>query len=208
VIAPIPTSSPATGTGVVIAAGYIFPVSKMDKVSPPSVLGAAGLFTLFSKYWSLSENQVLAYNAHFCEPGGRPPFYGNCTYGTSNELRGYVAGRYFDRYMVATQLEYRLALPWRFGVVGFGGVGEAIPGGDQLLFRNNNFLPSGGGGLRFLLSKEYHVNLRADIAQGTDGHRFRWGLVRRFTRPQSVAATAACGMPVSSDSCRNVTLDL
>jgi outer membrane protein assembly factor BamA len=136
--------------------------------------------TTFSKYWGLSENQVLAYNGYFCATGGKPPFYGNCIYGTSNQLRGYVAGKYFNRYMVTTQLEYRLALPWRLGVVAFGGVGEAIPGEDKLLFRNNHFLPSGGGGLRFQLSKQYHVNLRADIARGKDGHTFGLGLGEAF----------------------------
>ncbi len=328
VIAPIPISHPAIGSGLVLAVGYIFPFSKTDKVSPPSVIGVAGLYTnnktrglavvgqlyfkqntykvtagfargnvnydlygsgnfarlklplqqkgqlfhaeflrrvgwkfflgpqvstgsstitrrpssgdtpppppglglhttltaigatltrdtslnrfyptngtyfrfssdffsqtlgskysfqsyvtTFSKYWGLSQNQVLAYNAYFCATGGKPPFYGNCIYGTSNQLRGYVAGKYFDRYMVATQLEYRLALRMRFGVVAFGGVGEAIPGEDQLLFRNNNFLPSGGGGLRFQLSKQYHVNLRADIARGKDGHTFSLGIGEAF----------------------------
>jgi hypothetical protein len=136
--------------------------------------------TTFSKYLSLSKNQVVAYNAYFCATGGKPPFYGNCIYGVSNQLRGYVAGKYFNRYMVTTQLEYRLTLPWRFGVVAFGGIGEAIPGGDQLLFTNNKFLPSGGGGLRFQLSKQYHVNLRADIAQGRDGHTFGLGVGEAF----------------------------
>ena len=136
--------------------------------------------TSFSKYGSLSEKQVLAYNAYFCATGGRPPFYGNCIYGTSNQLRGYVAGKYFDRYMVATQLEYRLALPWRLGAAAFGGVGEVIPGNDQLLFTHNSFLPSGGGGLRFELSKQYHVNLRADLARGRDGHTFSLGLGEAF----------------------------
>jgi len=136
--------------------------------------------TSFSKYWGLSKKQVLAYNGFFCATGGKPPFYGNCIYGTNNELRGYTAGKYFDRYMLATQLEYRLVLPLRFGVVAFGGAGEVIPGGDQLLFRNNNFLPSGGGGLRFELSKQYHVNLRADIARGKDGHTFSMGICEAF----------------------------
>jgi hypothetical protein len=62
----------------------------------------------------------------------------------------------------------------------FGGVGEVIPGGGQLLFRNNNFLPAGGDGLRFNLSKRYHVNLRADIAQGVDGHTFALGIGEAF----------------------------
>jgi outer membrane protein assembly factor BamA len=77
----------------------------------------------FNKYAGLTKNQILAYNVFGCATGGRPPFYGNCIYGTDNELRGYVAGRYLDRYMVATQLEYRLGFPWRLGLVGFGGVG-------------------------------------------------------------------------------------
>ena len=138
--------------------------------------------TEFDKYWSLSKAQVLAYDANFCGTGGQPPFYGNCIYGTNNELRGYTAGQYFTRYTLATQLEYRLVLPKRFGLVVFGGLGGVIPAGSQLLQRvqSNHFLPSGGGGLRFELSKKYHVNLRADIAQGRDGHTFGIGVGEAF----------------------------
>jgi outer membrane protein assembly factor BamA len=136
----------------------------------------------FDKYWSLGKSQVLAYDANFCGTGGKAPFYGNCIYGTNNELRGYTAGRYFTRYALATQLEYRLVLPKRFGLVAFGGLGGVIPSGNQLAQRiqNSHFLPSGGGGLRFELSKKYHVNLRADIAQGVDGHTFGMGIGEAF----------------------------
>ena len=136
----------------------------------------------FDKYLSLSTRQVLAYDAYFCATGGQPPFYGNCIYGTSNELRGYTAGRYFTRYSLATQLEYRLVLPKRFGLVVFGGLGGVIPAGNQLLqmVQSSHFLPAGGGGLRFELSKKYHVNLRADIAQGRDGHTFGMGVGEAF----------------------------
>jgi len=58
----------------------------------------------FNKYGSLSECRVLAYKLFLCGTGGSPEFYGNCIYGANNELRGYQAGRYVDRYMVATQL--------------------------------------------------------------------------------------------------------
>ncbi len=126
----------------------------------------------FNKYWSLTDKQVLAYNLYWCGTGGSPPFYGNCIYGANNELRGYTAGRYLDRYMFATQLEYRLVLPWRFGLVGFGGVGSVTPGGNQL--RVNQFLPAGGTGIRYMLSKKYHVNLRTDFAWGKDN--FTWGV--------------------------------
>src|SRR5277367_259362 len=138
--------------------------------------------TAFDKYWGVSEKQVIAYDANFCGTSGQPPFYGNCIYGTNNELRGYTAGKYFTRYTLATQAEYRLVLPWRFGLVAFGGVGGTIPGGSQLSqkVQNGHFLPAGGGGLRFELSKKYHVNLRADIAQGTDGHTFGMGVGEAF----------------------------
>lgn len=133
----------------------------------------------FNKYISLTKNQVVAYNLFACLTGGQPPFYGNCIYGTNNELRGYVAGRYLDRYMAATQLEYRVSLPWRFGAVGFGGLGEVVPGGNQP-FRTKNFLPSAGGGVRFELSKKYHVNLRVDFAQGRDSHTWSVGVAEAF----------------------------
>jgi len=60
-------------------------------------------------------------------------------------LRGYTAGKYFTRYTLATQLEYRLVLPKRFGLVAFGGLGGTIPGGNQLLQRvqSSHFLPGG-----------------------------------------------------------------
>lgn len=135
--------------------------------------------TTFSKYWGFGEKQVLAYNGYACVTGGAPPFYGNCIYGTDNELRGYTAGRYFTSYMLATQLEYRLVLPWRFGVVAFGGIGETIPGNNQL-YGTQHFLPAGGAGARFMLSKKFHVNLRADIAQGMDGHTFSLGVGEAF----------------------------
>jgi len=80
--------------------------------------------------------------------------------------------------MVATQLEYRLVLPKRFGVVVFGGIGGVAPGADQ--FRSKNFLPDVGTGLRFELSKKYHVNLRADIAQGKNSHTWSMGVGEAF----------------------------
>jgi Omp85 superfamily domain len=118
----------------------------------------------FDKYWSLNKNQVLAYDLFVCNTGGSPPFYGNCIYGTKNELRGYTAGQYIDRHMFATQVEYRLSLPKRFGAAGFAGVGEVFPGSNFL--RVNQFLPAVGGGPRYQLSSKYHVNLRADFARG------------------------------------------
>ena len=45
VIAPIPATSPAVGTGLILAVGYVFKLNQDDKLSPPSVIGAVGAFT-------------------------------------------------------------------------------------------------------------------------------------------------------------------
>jgi len=132
----------------------------------------------FNKYWTLPKKQVLAYNAYYCATGGSAPFYAQCLYGANNELRGYTAGRYIDNFMIATQAEDRLELPWRFGVVGFVGVGAVMPGGAS--FRSNQFLPAGGTGIRFMLSKAYHVNLRTDFGWGKDNFTWAVGIGEAF----------------------------
>jgi hypothetical protein len=45
VIAPIPISSPAVGSGLVLAVGYVFKLNQEDKLSPPSTIGLVGAFT-------------------------------------------------------------------------------------------------------------------------------------------------------------------
>jgi hypothetical protein len=133
---------------------------------------------LFNYYHSFGKKQLLAYNLYTCATGGDPPFYGECIYGTNSELRGYVAGRYIDRDMIATQVEYRRSLPWRFGIVVFGGLGEVAPSVKE--FRGDNILPAVGGGLRFKISTKYNLNFRADLAQGKDGHTFSMGIGEAF----------------------------
>jgi hypothetical protein len=54
VAVPIPISSPAIGSGVVLAGGYIFSLRNSDTVSQPSTVGAAVLITdNGSRAWGL-----------------------------------------------------------------------------------------------------------------------------------------------------------
>ena len=52
------------------------------------------------------------------------------------------------------------------------------PGVDK--FRSDQFLPAGGTGIRFLLSKQYHVNLRTDFAWGKDTFTWSVGVAEAF----------------------------
>ena len=45
IAAPIPISSPAIGSGAIIAGGYIFPLRRSDTVSQPSTIGGAIILT-------------------------------------------------------------------------------------------------------------------------------------------------------------------
>jgi hypothetical protein len=45
VIAPIPVSSPAVGSGLILVGGYVFKLNRKDSLSPPSTVGAVGAFT-------------------------------------------------------------------------------------------------------------------------------------------------------------------
>jgi outer membrane protein assembly factor BamA len=81
-------------------------------------------------------------------------------------LRGYFAGRFRDRDLLAFQLEYRLPVWWRFGAVGFAAAGQVAH--ELASFEIGEFHPAAGFGIRFLLSEEEGMNIRADFAWGFD----------------------------------------
>jgi outer membrane protein assembly factor BamA len=132
----------------------------------------------FNKYASLSPRQVLAFRVMGCGVGGEVPFYDLCLFGFNNDLRGYYAGQFRDRRMFATQMEYRLELLPRVGVVGFAGVGGVAP--ELSKFRGDELLPAGGGGFRLTVAKKNHINLRFDFGFGRVGHTFSMGVAEAF----------------------------
>lgn len=131
-----------------------------------------------NKYSGLSPRQVLAYRVFGCATAGHVPFYDLCLLGMHNDIRGYKAGQYRDKLMLTTQVEYRLQLPKRFGLAAFFGVGEVAP--DIGAFNNDNLKPGGGAGIRFMLAKKNHVNLRVDYAAGLQGGGLYMGVTEAF----------------------------
>lgn len=138
----------------------------------------------FNKYTALGKHQVIAVRGMGCAAAGQHvPIYDLCLFGSSNDLRGYSAGRYQDRRMFATQAEYRLTMPakkflGRFGIVafgGFGGVGNTLA---EIGF--SDLLPAAGGGIRFRLTKKNPINFRVDYGIGKAGHTLSMGLGEAF----------------------------
>lgn len=105
---------------------------------------------------------------------GRPPFRMLALLGGEDTVRSYTLGRYRDRHLASAQVEVRLPVWWRLGVVGFVDVGDVFgPNSDASLLA---LKPGAGGGLRVCLDKEEGTNLRIDGAVGLGG----WGLYAGF----------------------------
>ncbi|TAJ14352.1 hypothetical protein DMA11_05720 [Marinilabiliaceae bacterium JC017] len=138
----------------------------------------------FRLYFPTGNNQLIAVNVAGGFATGDVPFDGYQTYGVRNKLRGYQAGKYKGKHMIAGQVEYRTQLYKRWGAVAFAGSGR-IWGHDtneeeQEAFERN-CLPSAGAGIRFLLSKKKHINLRLDYAWGVDGNQgIYFGVMEAF----------------------------
>jgi len=73
------------------------PVKGQDR----TVLGAYNIL------FSLAEKMVLAYRLYGRFIAGRVPLYDLSYFGSHNDLRGYAAGQYVYKFMIATQLEFR-----------------------------------------------------------------------------------------------------
>ncbi|NOX18728.1 MAG: BamA/TamA family outer membrane protein [Chlorobi bacterium] len=125
------------------------------------------------KYFSLSENQILAVEAYFTAVYGSPPFYSYPRLGGYRRMRGYYEGRFRDRNYYAVQAELRTFVFWRFYGVIFAGAGDVS---DKLVnFTAKNIKPSYGVGIRFRLDEQEKINLRLDIGFGknTNGVYFQ-----------------------------------
>lgn len=132
----------------------------------------------YNGFRAVTDKQVLAYRAMVCSANGSVPFYDLCLYGFNSDLRGYTTGEFQNRRMFATQAEYRVELPKRFGLVAFGGVGGV--GRRWNDFRSDQLLPAAGAGLRFKLDKNNHINYRIDVGFGRAGRTISIGLGEAF----------------------------
>ena len=121
-------------------------------------------------YRPIQENTVLAIQVYGQLTSGNPPFNMLALMGGESLMRGYYLGRYRDKHLVASQVEYRI-LPFSFskrvGASVFMAMGQVF--GDNHSFEWNQFLPAGGAGLRFLIFPEKDIYTRLDWAVTAEG---------------------------------------
>jgi hypothetical protein len=100
-------------------------------------------------------------------------------FGTRNILRGYTAGQYLDRWMVATQAEGRWRFANRWIATGFAGVGLVEPALPRRA--DSDSLPAAGVGLHWIAAPENLITVRAEYAIGEGGaHGFYVAIGQAF----------------------------
>ncbi|MEG0867459.1 MAG: hypothetical protein RSG77_10445, partial [Hafnia sp.] len=127
----------------------------------------------YALYHALDEDNVLAWEVDGRFTQGDVPWNMLPLLGSNNRMRGYYEGRYRDRNVVSTQVEYRRKLDWRNGVVGWLGTGTMGPRASDL--GQSRWLPSVGVGYRFEFKPRMNVRLDLGVGKGSTGFYFQVG---------------------------------
>ncbi len=117
-------------------------------------------------YKRVNKSGVVATQFRGDFTSGDVPFESLAKLGDSRIMRGYFKGKYRDKVVMATQVEYRQHVWRRFGLVGFVGAGNIAPALDQ--FSTDQLKYNYGGGVRFMVKKKEELNIRIDYGIGND----------------------------------------
>jgi len=145
--------------GVLVSAQWL----KTDSLLDDGLSFSKGDITA-NQYFGFGSKSVLALRQSLCFADEETPFYALCQYGSNSNIRGYVGGQHRDHASWSVQAEWRQQLTGKFGVVAFAGIGAVA--GDIDGFGSAESLPAAGAGIRYLVAKDYGVNLRLDLAWG------------------------------------------
>ncbi len=114
-----------------------------------------------SHFVALGGDHVLGLNASATLAHGDPPFTLLANLGGVRSIRGWVDGRYRDRFAWGMQAEYRFPIVWRLRGAAFAGAGGVASAPAEV--RLSTLRPAAGAGLRVRLTED-GVHLRADLA--------------------------------------------
>ncbi|CAA0114705.1 Uncharacterised protein [BD1-7 clade bacterium] len=107
---------------------------------------------------------------------GEIPWNEMSTIGGNSGLRSYIRGRYRDRQTILSQLEYRVHIVGRHGMVTW--IGGAMLADKVEDFTTDDVLPNIGVGYRLRLKDR--VNLRLDLGFGRNGGGFYFNVNEAF----------------------------
>lgn len=140
----------------------------------PRFLGSDYTFTKgvldVINYSTVHKGGVIASHFNYQFAKGNVPFNMMSVLGGTKRMRGYYEGRFRDDNAIILQTEYRLKLPWRFGLVAFADIGQVF---DRFAYMKlNHWRWTAGGGIRFALDVERQINVRLDYGFGKNTSGF------------------------------------
>jgi len=148
-----------------------------------SALGSRFNFTAqtadIRKYFTLSRNQVLAFQVVANINNGTVPVRSMANIGSNSIMRGYYEGRFTDRNLFAFQVEERIHLINRLGMVLLAAAGRV---GSDLneVFSFGGMKPSIGTGIRYAIDKKEKLNFRFDLGFGEHSNGFYFYITEAF----------------------------
>ncbi|WP_229687990.1 BamA/TamA family outer membrane protein [Filimonas zeae] len=146
--------SPNKGTFLQMIAKYYHPAVGSDYTY-------TNIIQDVRQYIPVTRKQVLAVQLYnFMNLGDEIPLRSLAALGGSSLMRGYYAGRYRDKQLLALQAEWRVPVYGPFGFVAFGGAGDVARRAMDYDFKDLKL--AYGAGIRFALSKKDKLNLRLD----------------------------------------------
>ena len=116
----------------------------------------------YNSYRAIDERNTLAWRVAAQTVSGDPPFFAYPWYGSGVDLRGYTPGVYVGKSLFTAQAEWRWQATRKLGLVAFAGGGGVY--GKVPAFKQDDWLPAGGLGLRWRVADKYRVNFRIDYA--------------------------------------------
>jgi len=131
------------------------------------------------KYLILTKNQVLAFQGVLNMNNGTVPLRSMSNIGSNTIMRGYYEGRYTDRNLIAAQVEDRIHLINRLGMVVFVAAGR-VGSEAKDVFNFNELKPAIGTGIRFAIDKKEKLNFRFDVGFGQRSNGFYFNITEAF----------------------------
>jgi hypothetical protein len=129
---------------------------------------------VFRSYHRIADSVVLAWEVQGCKRGGTAPLWDACLV----KLRGFPVTDYLGSVSASGQVEARWQMSRRWGLVGFAGsgyVGDSFAG-----VRDDEPIPSYGGGLRFLVLPAKRINIRLDYARSENSDAIHFSVGEAF----------------------------
>ncbi len=160
--------------------GFYFSYSINDFTA---ALGSRYNFTAHAvdirKYFTVSKSQVLAFQFVVNMNNGTVPVRSMANIGNNSIMRGYYEGRFTDNNLIALQVEDRIHLINRWGMVIFAAAGRV---GNQVkdVFVFDGFKPSLGTGIRYAIDKKEKLNFRFDVGFGQRSNGFYFYITEAF----------------------------